>query len=139
MTFTNALIISAKAHAGQLDKQGQSFIFHPIFVAMCVPVKLRIPAILHDVVEDTNITLEELSKRMSDKNAKILDALTRRENEKYFSYIKRVAKNKNAIKIKLVDLEHNMLPIRKPTATLLKRYNKAKNILSQVSFNWRVI
>ena len=91
-------------------------------------------ALLHDVVEGGYTTFEELQQRFSldDEQMKALDALTRRQGERYFDYISRVKKNEMSRIIKLADLQVNIrrcaedLPNR---WRLLQRYAKAYGIL----------
>ena len=64
-------------------------------------------ALLHDVIEDSDITLEILSKYFNDDIIAALRVLTKKENDDYVMYIKRVKTNKLATKVKIKDLEHN--------------------------------
>ena len=64
-------------------------------------------ALLHDVIEDSDITLEILSKYFDDDIIAALRVLTKKENDDYVMYIKRVKTNKLATKVKIKDLEHN--------------------------------
>jgi (p)ppGpp synthase/HD superfamily hydrolase len=110
MTLGQAIRIAEQAHHGQYDWYGKPFICHPIHVMENIHgEELKIIAVLHDVVEDTNYTLEMLiAEGLSEKSAHTLECLTRHENEDYEDYIKRVLSDKWACKIKLCDLEHNM-------------------------------
>lgn len=133
-----AIEIAVKAHKGQVDKGGMPFILHPLHVMNEVDGKSeKIVAILHDVVEDTNYTIEDLRKEGF--SVEVLDAvkaLTRLDDEDYFKYIDRVKQNKLAVKIKLKDLEHNTDFIRitnfKDDGLLehIRRYKKAWEILN---------
>ena len=101
--------IAYKAHEGQTDKAGVPYIFHPIHIAEQMDNEEScIVALLHDVVEDSNITLEYLSKYFNEDIIEALRILTKEENDDYVEYIKRVKTNKLATKVKLKDLEHNM-------------------------------
>ena len=96
---------------------------------------LYVLAWVHDLVEDGYGTLEEISKRfrLSHEQEKALDALTRRECEEYFQYIKRVQENPLATVVKLVDLEDNICRCCnniKDHWQLLMRYAKAYGILT---------
>lgn len=72
--LNRALEIARKAHAGQVDKGGDTYIFHPVRVALhCRTEEEKIVALLHDVVEDTDITLDDL--RREGFSAEVLDAL----------------------------------------------------------------
>ncbi len=101
--------IAYRAHDGQTDKAGVPYIFHPIHIAEQMDSEEScIVALLHDVIEDSNITLETLSKYFNDNIIEALRVLTKEEIDDYTMYIKRVKTNKLATKIKLKDLEHNM-------------------------------
>lgn len=111
MNYINkALEIAVKAHSGQLDKGGNPYIFHPIRVALnCQTEEEKIVALLHDVIEDTDTSIEQLEAEGFGKE--ILEAiahLTKKEGEDYMSFIKRVATNRVATNVKLQDLADNM-------------------------------
>lgn len=100
--------IAYRAHDGQTDKAGVPYIFHPIHIAEQMDSEEScIVALLHDVIEDSNITLEILSKYFNDDIITALRVLTKKENDDYVMYIKRVKTNKLATKVKIKDLEHN--------------------------------
>ena len=104
-----ALQLAAKAHKGQYDKAGKDYIEHPKAVAaMLESQEEKTVAYLHDVIEDTYVTLEDLKKMgFSDKVISAIDAITKRDNEDYEEYIKRVSANDLAKKVKLCDMYHN--------------------------------
>lgn len=100
--------IAYKAHEGQVDKAGVPYIFHPIHIAEQMDTENScIVALLHDVVEDSDITIDYLSKYFSEEVMAALKILTKNENDDYVEYIKRVKTNKLATKVKLKDLKHN--------------------------------
>ena len=100
--------IAYKAHEGQADKAGVPYIFHPIHIAEQMDSEEScVVALLHDVIEDSDITLEILSKYFNDDIIAALRVLTKKENDDYVMYIKRVKTNKLAAKVKIKDLEHN--------------------------------
>jgi len=105
-----ALKIALKAHKGQKDKAGAPYILHPLHVMMQMNDEIsRIAAVLHDVVEDTDLTLEDLGREgFSSEVLEIVDSLTWRPDENYENYISRLKQNPAALKIKIADLEHNM-------------------------------
>lgn len=104
-----ALQLATKAQKGQHDKTGKDYIEHPKAVAaMLESQEEKIVAYLHDVVEDTYVTLEDLKKMgFSDKVISAIDAITKRDNEDHEEYIKRVSANDLAKKVKLCDMYHN--------------------------------
>jgi len=132
-----AMSIAYDAHNRQYDKCGIPYIYHPIIVAeQMKDEKSIIVALLHDVVEDTDISLEYLSSIFDTEIINAIDAITRRDNEKYFDYIKRVKQNNIARKVKIADIKHNMQQDRfdliqsdKSYLSLLERYGNALRIL----------
>lgn len=114
-----ALALAAEAHAGQKDKAGQDYILHPIHVAMSLETEeAQTVALLHDVVEDTPVTLADLRTRgFSEAVLQAVDCLTHREGETRSAYLKRIAANPLAIRVKLADLAHNSDLRRIPAPT----------------------
>ena len=114
-----AIHIAARMHEGQKDKGGQPYILHPLRVMNEVEGETaKICAVLHDVVEDTGITFDDLSKEgFSEDVIEVLDALTKRENEEYDDFISRVLENKTACIVKLADLKDNLDLNRLPSVT----------------------
>lgn len=98
---------------------------------------LQTAAVLHDVVEDSPITLDDLrSKGFSEEVVRLVDALSRREGESYEAYIKRLSGTPAAIPIKLADLRHNMDALRlvdftEKDGVRFQRYHKAYRRLEQ--------
>ena len=115
MTNTSTLIekalqIATDAHLYQVDKAGVPYIFHPIRVSnRCSTDDERIVALLHDTIEDTEVTAEYLLMEGFPRN--IVDAIlsvTRNEDENYEDFIKRSRLNPIGRQVKLHDLEDNM-------------------------------
>ena len=106
----SAIAIAVRAHAGQADKSGEPYIFHPLRVMFrCQTDEQRIVAILHDVVEDTSVTFEDLRKQgFDDAILAALDCVTKRDGESYEQFVERAAANPIARQVKLADLEDNM-------------------------------
>ncbi len=118
-TIEDAIALAVAAHRGQLDKAGKPYILHPLRVMLQFkdPEEM-IVAVLHDVIEDTAITLRDLrGQGYSDKVLHALAALTRHEDETYTDFIDRAAKNPLARRIKLADLADNMNLHRLPSVT----------------------
>lgn len=108
-----AIEIATKAHAGQLDKCGEPYIFHPLRVMMCLQGSIRRTiAVLHDVLEDTSVTKDDLSKEFPDYVVDAVDALTKRTGEAYSAYLSRIKENAYAIEVKIVDIKDNASPSR---------------------------
>jgi (p)ppGpp synthase/HD superfamily hydrolase len=109
-TLERAIEIAATAHAGQQDKAGAPYILHPlrVMLAQKQPAQ-RIAAILHDVVEDTPWTLEQLrAEGFSDDVLSAVDALTKREGEDYFAFVDRAGRDPVARAVKIADIRDNM-------------------------------
>ena len=104
-----AMEICYRAHAGQLDKGGMPYVFHPIHVAEQMEDEYSTcAALLHDTVEDGGIELSELYEAdFPEEIVRTVDILTRREDEPYMEYIERLKENSLAVKVKLADLNHN--------------------------------
>lgn len=130
--YLMALIIMLKAHWKQKDKANRWYIYHPLKISFKMKtLDLKIIALLHDVVEDSNITLEQLSKYFNNDIIESVDAITRKPNEKYFDYIKRVHLNNNAKLVKIADLKQNLdiSKIKNPTKYDISRCKKYKKAL----------
>ncbi len=110
-TLDKAILIAAQAHADQKDRYEKPYILHPIRLMMNVDSEQdKIVAILHDVVEDSDWTLEGLrdEEGFTTEIVAAVDCLTRRDGEPYVDYIERLKSNRIARKVKLADLEDNM-------------------------------
>lgn len=105
-----AIALAATAHNGQLDKAGQPYILHPIWVMMKMRTDLeRQVAVLHDVCEDGGLRVQGLRlSGFSEEVCAAVEALTRVKGESYDSYIERVCRNLTAARVKRWDLVHNM-------------------------------
>lgn len=108
--LARAILLATEAHKGQVDKYGQPYIGHPFRVMNAGhTLEEKIAGILHDVVEDTSWTLEQLAaENFSPEIVEAVDALTRRDNETYEGNIARIEKNPLAVRVKLNDLTDNM-------------------------------
>lgn len=104
-----AISIAEKAHKGQVDKGGRPYIEHPIKIASeFYDDKYKASALLHDVIEDSDLTLDYLRGcGLHEDVVNAVDALTKRKGELYQNYLVRVKENAIAKAVKLVDLQHN--------------------------------
>ena len=118
-TLEKAIEIAAKAHSGQTDKAGTPYILHPLRVMLRVNTPdEQMTAVLHDVVEDTSITLDDLREEgFSVKVIAAVDALTKRDGETRVDAAKRAAENPIARIVKLADNAENMDLSRIPNPT----------------------
>lgn len=110
LTLERAFVIAEEAHRGKYDWYGQPYITHPVRVMVKVRgERLKIIAVLHDVIEDTDWTFDMLrAEGADDQTIHTLDCLTRREGESYGEYMKRVMSDRDASEIKICDLEDNL-------------------------------
>ncbi len=113
-SIEESIALSAKAHEGQFDKVRQPYILHPLRVMlMMLTFAERTVAILHDVIEDTDVTLDELKGRgYPPVILAALDSVTKRKGERYEDYVKRAAINTLGRKVKKADLLDNFSPVR---------------------------
>ena len=109
-TLEKAIEIAARAHAGQVDKAGSPYILHPLrLMLQMTQMPERIAAVLHDVVEDTSIRLDDLHQAgFSDAIVTAVDALTKRAGEDRLTAAVRAAANPIARRVKLADVADNM-------------------------------
>lgn len=132
-----AMQIVIKVHGSQVDKGGSSYIHHPVRVeSMCSLWQDRLVALLHDTIEDGDITAEYLL--MQGFPHEIVDAVvsvTRNKGEEYFDFIQRCKTNPIGHRVKLADIKDNMDITRLKELTdkdieRLKKYHKAYKILA---------
>lgn len=142
MCFTDltkkALVISFNAHKEQVDKSGMPYVYHPYRIAeqmndeysTCV-------ALLHDVIEDTDITLEDLKDEgFPQEVIEAIALMTHDDDTPYFDYIRQIKTNPIATAVKLVDLQDNSNYERLDKVEIkdlqrIEKYREAKRILSE--------
>ena len=104
-----ALRLCFDAHSHQVDKSGMPYVFHPFHLAEQMDTEeSTILALLHDIVEDTDFTLEDLAEMGYPST--VIDALalmTHDPSVPYMDYVKQISANALATKVKLADLRHN--------------------------------
>ena len=131
-----AMNLAYAAHHGQFDKGGVPYIFHPIHLAETMDDEFSTcVALLHDTVEDTDVTLEQLAMEFPQEIVEAVDLLTHREGVEYFDYVRAIKANPVAVKVKLADLAHNGDPKRicnqGNAEKRREKYAKAKKILTE--------
>jgi len=139
-TLERAIEIAAAAHAGQHDKAGAPYILHPlrVMLAQNEPAQ-RIAAVLHDVVEDTPWTLDQLrAEGFSEDVLRAVDALTKREDEDYFGFVDGAGRDPVARAVKIADIRDNMDTSRIASITdrdraRLEKYRQALERLGVVA------
>lgn len=136
-----ALRTALVAHAGQTDKGGAPYILHPIRVMLrCKTEDEQVVALLHDVVEDSDISLSEITALFGADIADAVDCLTKRTGEDYGAYLDRVATKSVARNVKLADMAENSdlsrlnrEPTDKDRARLAKYQEATNYLLSKVT------
>lgn len=135
-----AFEVAKKSHAGQVDKSGVAYIYHPVTVAFNCggDDSAIITALLHDTVEDTGITFDELKKiiPLTDDELQALKFLTHDKTTPYLEYVECIKNNELARRVKIADLRHNSDLSRIPAAQIqdedlsrVEKYRQALNIL----------
>ena len=133
-----AMQIAYAAHHGQVDYNGIPYILHPVHLAEAMDDEISCcAALLHDVVEDTTVTMEDLAKEFPRDVIDVLKLLTHQEGTDYFDYVRSIKANPIAVKVKLADIAHNSDQTRCVGSDLTEeqlsyfqqKYQKAKGIL----------
>lgn len=133
-----AMCIAYNAHHGQTDYNGIPYIFHPLHLAEQMDDEISCcAALLHDVAEDTDVTLDDLRKEFPKEVMDVLELLTHEKGADYFAYVRAIKANPIAVKVKLADLAHNGDQTRcvgsglseERLAYWRQKYTKAKEIL----------
>ena len=132
-----AIAIAEQQHAGQVDKAGRPYIEHPLRVMKAMSNDAeRVVAILHDVIEDTSLTLNELAAEgFPDYILGALDSVTRRAGETYEAFVARAAANAIGRRVKYADLQDNadLSRIEAPSATDHARTAKYHRAMAQLN------
>lgn len=119
-------------HGDQVDKAGKPYMEHVLRVAFAqADDEARVVALLHDVVEDSEMGFEDLRKDFPEKIVEQVEALSRRKGERYAAYIRRVAHYGIASRVKIADLKDNLRLDRRAAVSdsLVKRYELALQFL----------
>lgn len=131
-----AILIAYKAHKDQLDKSGMPYILHPFHLAeQMKDEKTTIIALLHDTIEDTDVTFDDLLKEGFEEDIiTSLKLLTHEKYIPYMEYIKKIKSDKNATEVKKADLKHNsdlsrLSVITEKDLQRVEKYKKALKIL----------
>ena len=138
-TLEKAISIAIEAHEGDVDKAGSPYILHPLRVMFQMETEEEmIAAVLHDVLEDTAISPDQLKETgFSERVLEALDSVTKRAGEAYEDFVKRAASDPIGKKIKLADLRDNMDLSRLERITdkdleRLKKYHNALKIIKEL-------
>lgn len=135
-----AMKLAYEAHHGQLDYNGMPYVFHPYHLAEQMTDEITTcAALLHDVVEDTDWTLEQLAEAFPPEVVQAVALLTHDDGTDYFDYVRRIRENPVAKAVKLADLAHNSDQTRcigsglsdEQLARWREKYSRAKEILCE--------
>ncbi|MGN0502328.1 MAG: HD domain-containing protein [Ruminococcus sp.] len=133
-----ALKISFNAHKNQVDKSGMPYVFHPFHLAEQMDDEYSVcVALLHDVIEDTDIMIEDLEAEGFPKEViNAIELLTHSDSVPYLDYVKTIKNNSIARKVKLADLKHNsdlsrLDNIDDKALERVEKYKKAIEILQE--------
>ena len=134
-----ALKISFNAHKNQVDKSGIPYVYHPFYLAEQMDDEYSTcVALLHDVVEDTNISIDDLkSEGFPIEVINAIELMTHDDSVPYLDYVKTIKTNPIASKVKLADLKHNsdlsrLDVVDNKALERVEKYKKAINILTCV-------
>ena len=121
--------LAIHAHQGQVDKAGLPYVDHPRRVAerLDTPQAQEV-GWLHDVVEDTDVSLENIRAAFGEETAAAVDAITHRRNESWSDYLIRVKQNPVAREVKISDLIDNSNLSRIPQVT-------TRDVMRQAKYN----
>lgn len=140
-TIEDALMLAADKHRGQTDKGGMPYILHPLRVMHRLGIEAtaeeRIVAVLHDVVEDSDVTLDELRRRgFAEEVVRAVDSLTKRPEEEndYFAAVARAGADPIGRRVKIADLSDNLdlKRVTHPSDADRRRMEKYRKALRQL-------
>lgn len=132
-----AMDLALDAHRGQTDKAGVTYITHPIRVMQSVEGREeKVVALLHDVVEDSEKSFEDLEEHFHERIVSAVKCLTKRDDESYMEFIRRCKYSDLARKVKMADIRDNMDVSRldeldDEDLERMKKYSKSIEILKQ--------
>ena len=128
-----ALKLCFEAHKDQIDKSGMPYVFHPFHLAeQMVDENTTIVALLHDVIEDTEYTLDDLRKfGFAEDVLSAISLMTHADDVPYMEYVVKIKTNPIAKAVKLADLKHNsdMSRLDRITQTDEERAKKYKQAI----------
>lgn len=138
-TLERAIVFATERHHDQVDRSGAPYILHPLRVMLSLETEAeKVTALLHDLVEDTDVTITEIEKEFGKEIADAVASVTRIEHpekERYFDFVKRSKLHPIGRKVKIADVKDNLSPTRMAALSeeeregMTKRYTKALHIL----------
>ena len=137
MKLIKAFLLCMVKHWKQKDKAGKRYVWHPIHVMINVKgYNEKIVALLHDIIEDTDVTILDLKNlKFSKEVIEAVDVITKKKDQEYFSYLKSIRDNSIAKKVKIEDLKHNsdLKRLRSITQKDIDRAIKYKKAIDYLS------
>jgi broad specificity phosphatase PhoE len=125
-----ALEFATKAHGDDKRRDGKPYITHPVAVAKLLDDALdKVVALLHDTIEDTDVTRDDIDSIFGENVAKTVEVLTHKKGEDYFEYINRIKHHPMATRVKIADLTHNLQDNAREDQ--VRKYQKALMILKE--------
>jgi len=136
ISLERAISIAASAHAGSLADDKEPYIFHPLRVMLALDTEdERIVGVLHDVVEKTTLTLDNLrSEGLPGHILEAIDSVSRRKGEEYSDFVRRTRENSLGRRVKIADLKDNIEKVRLHLEDLKAREKLAKYEEALASF-----
>ena len=136
LLLEKAIKLARQVHTNQLDKAGKAYFEHPLRVMNnLTTLEEKIVGILHDAIEDSDLTLEDLRQLgFPEILIDAIDAITKRHEEDYEAYLQRVISNPLALRVKIADMQDNMdiKRIDNPTAKDYQRLEKYQQVLPRL-------
>jgi len=133
-----SLQIALRAYAGKTDKAGREYILHPLRMMAKMKTEMEMSAaLLHDVIEDSEITAEQLlAEGIPAEVVEAVQHLTKNENESYQEFAARAKKNRLAARVKIADIEDNIDVLRLSSLSdhdlaRIKKYHAAWHLLQE--------
>ncbi|PYV71685.1 MAG: GTP pyrophosphokinase [Acidobacteria bacterium] len=131
----NAIALAVRAHAGQKGKAGMDYILHPLRVMLAMKDRVdQIVAVLHDVVEDCAVPLEEIEREFGRTVRDAVDAISHRAGESCPDYWRRITENAVAVRVKLADSRDNLAradALREPERSrMVEKYRQTIDAVS---------
>lgn len=138
-TTKKAMKLMFEKHKDQVDKSGMPYVFHPMHVAESMEDEnTTVVALLHDIVEDTDMTLDDLRQLgFNEECLTALNLMTHDESVDYFDYVVSIGENDIARKVKMSDLKHNSDLTRLSNVTekdlmRVEKYKRCLNYLQEI-------
>ena len=132
-----AIVLATEAHRNQKDKAGEPYILHPLrIMGQLKSEESKIVGVLHDVVEDTSYTLDDLRHAgFGETIINAIESVTKKKGESYEAFIRRARTNPIGCKVKIADLKDNLnlgrlRKVAKEDLERVAKYGRALEVLA---------